>query len=384
MNTFLEIIYLLFFLLYCYLESIFRLVVPVKRKSVKGKIILVTGAGHGIGKEFALEFSRLGGILVLWDINKANNDATADEIREGGGTAYTYVCDVSKLDDIKRVSDQVYRDVGNVDILVNNAGILHGGEILKIKEEDIRRTFDINTMAHFWANNDATADEIREGGGTAYTYVCDVSKLDDIKRVSDQVYRDVGNVDILVNNAGILHGGEILKIKEEDIRRTFDINTMAHFWTLREFLPSMLERNEGHIITVASMAAKSGSAYLVDYSASKFAVFGMTEALSEELHHLHKDGIKTTTVCPMFVDTGLTKYPQGRFGKILSPKEVALEAIDGALKDHVVVMVPRSIQFNVAIGQLFPYRFRRSLKEFMGFGILPQYESSKAPDNKHS
>ncbi|KAL3889585.1 hypothetical protein ACJMK2_001922 [Sinanodonta woodiana] len=304
MNTFLEIIYLLFFLLYCYLESIFRLVVPVKRKSVKGKIILVTGAGHGIGKEFALEFSRLGGILVLWDINKANNDATADEIREGGGTAYTYVCDVSKLDDIKRVSDQVYRDVGNVDILVNNAGILHGGEILKIKEEDIRRTFDINTM--------------------------------------------------------------------------------AHFWTLREFLPSMLERNEGHIITVASMAAKSGSAYLVDYSASKFAVFGMTEALSEELHHLHKDGIKTTTVCPMFVDTGLTKYPQGRFGKILSPKEVALEAIDGALKDHVVVMVPRSIQFNVAIGQLFPYRFRRSLKEFMGFGILPQYESSKAPDNKHS
>ncbi|KAK3584390.1 hypothetical protein CHS0354_001725 [Potamilus streckersoni] len=303
MNTFLELIYLVFFLLYCYLESIFRLVVPVKRKSVKGKIILVTGAGHGIGRELALGFSRLGGILVLWDINKANNDATAEEIREEGGTAYTYVSDVSKLDDIKRVSDQVYRDVGNVDILVNNAGILHGGELLKIKEEDIRRTFDINTM--------------------------------------------------------------------------------AHFWTLREFLPSMLERNEGHIITVASMAGKAGSAYLVDYCASKFAVFGMTEALSEELQHLHKDGIKTTTVCPMFVDTGLTKYPKGRFGKILSPKEVALEAIDGALKDHVVVMVPRSIQVFTIIGVLFPYRFRRRLKEFVGFGILPQYESSKSQDNKH-
>ena len=74
------------------------------------------------------------------------------------------------------------------------------------------------------------AAEIKERGGTATAYMCDVSKIEDIKDVSAKVRREVGDIDILVNNAGILNGGALLELSEKDIRRTMDINIMAHFW----------------------------------------------------------------------------------------------------------------------------------------------------------
>ena len=70
MNPMLGLIYMLFYLIYSYLESFVYLFIPRQKKSVAGKIILVTGAGHGIGRELALQLSRLGARLVLWDVNK--------------------------------------------------------------------------------------------------------------------------------------------------------------------------------------------------------------------------------------------------------------------------------------------------------------------------
>ena len=67
-------------------------------------------------------------------------------------------------------------------------------------------------------------------GESATTYLVDVTKTDDIHKTAEQMRREVGDVDILVNNAGILDGGELLKLKEQHIRRTFEVNTLAHFW----------------------------------------------------------------------------------------------------------------------------------------------------------
>ena len=83
---------------------------------------------------------------------QTNNERVAAEIRERGGTATSYVCDVSKIEDIKDVAGKVRGEVGDVDILVNNAGILNGGALLELSEKDIRRTMDINIMAHFWVS----------------------------------------------------------------------------------------------------------------------------------------------------------------------------------------------------------------------------------------
>nr|KAG5701120.1 hypothetical protein BaRGS_002596 [Batillaria attramentaria] len=139
----------------------------------------------------------------------------------------------------------------------------------------------------------------------------------------------------------------------------------------------MMEKNAGHIVNIASMSAKSGTAFLVDYSSSKFAVYGFTEALNEELKRLGKPGVKTTVVCPMFVNTGLCMFPKDKFGKILEPKEVADVAIDGVLRNEEYVYIPRRLWVDLKIGALLPQRVTKFLKEHGEFGIDPQYQHMK-------
>jgi len=222
-------------------------------------------------------------------------------------------------------------------------------------------------------NNEKVADELRETGTSVTTYVCDVSKLDNIKETAAKVKREVGDVDVLVNNAGILNGGPLLKLSEADIRRTMDINIMAYIWTSREFLQSMMDRNEGHIINVASMSGKGGVAYLTDYSASKFAVTGFTEALADEMRREGCLGINFTTVFPMFVDTGMTKYMRDRFGRMLTPEEVASAVVDGAQRNQPHVFIPSSMGMQLRIAGLFPRKFLRKMIESADLGIDPQY-----------
>lgn len=292
MYLILEIIQTLCYLFYCIVEAVIRIFVPVKKKSLAGKLVLITGAGHGIGRQLALHFHAVGARLVLWDINK------------------------------ERVQNVV--------------------------------------------------SEIQENGGTATSYVCDVSKIDDIKASADKVRREVGDIDVLVNNAGILHGGSILALTEEDIRKTFDINILAYFWTCRQFLPQMINKNSGHIVNVASMAAKRGVAYLTDYAATKHAVEGFTEALMDEMRREGYDGIHFTCVYPMFVDTGMTKFAHDRLSKILGPEEVASAVIDAVQRNQTTCYIPSNLDMFVRIGNLLPRRFIEDPTDLMYRGIDPQ------------
>lgn len=91
--------------------------------------------------------------VTLWHLLQENNDATASQVRELGGKAHSYTCDVSKSADIHSVAQKVRQDVGEVDVLINNAGILYGGALLDMEERHIRRTFEVNTLAHFWVKS---------------------------------------------------------------------------------------------------------------------------------------------------------------------------------------------------------------------------------------
>ncbi|OWF38863.1 estradiol 17-beta-dehydrogenase 11-like [Mizuhopecten yessoensis] len=287
-----------FYMIYFYLEAFVRSVfLRPSPKDVKGDVVLVTGAGHGIGREIALEFGRLGARVVLWDINKSGNDSVAAEIKAAGGEAHPYVCDLCKTDDIKTVAASVKSNVGNVDILVNNAGILYGGEMLKMREEHIRRTFEVNTL--------------------------------------------------------------------------------SHFWTTREFLPAMIKKKKGHIVTTSSMSAKSGTALLVDYSSSKYAAYGFAEAMEEEMDRLGHSYIKFTTVCPMFVSSGLVKATTDVDEKMLTPKEVALATVNGTLMNRAVVTIPDHLAFSLRVAAWFPRKLNLWLKKVGNLGIQPQYTPSK-------
>ncbi|OQR88508.1 short-chain dehydrogenase/reductase family 16C member 6-like isoform X1 [Thraustotheca clavata] len=138
-----------------------------------------------------------------------------------------------------------------------------------------------------------------------HTYVCDVSNPAIVAKVMQDITKQLGEIDVLINNAGIVQGKFLTELSCEDIQRTMNVNTMAHFWTTKAVLPRMMERNSGMIVTVASVMGINGAAKLVDYCTSKFACVGFHESLRLELQHLGKRGIHTLLVCPLGVTTGM-------------------------------------------------------------------------------
>jgi len=131
--------------------AFFGFFVPSRRKDVSREIVLITGAGSGIGRALSLKFANLGSTVILWDINKSASDAVADEINsKSPNKAFSYKCDCSKKEEVYRVAENVKKDVGDVTILVNNAGIVSGNRTLDIPDDKIELTFQINSIAHFW------------------------------------------------------------------------------------------------------------------------------------------------------------------------------------------------------------------------------------------
>lgn len=134
---------------------------------------------------------------------------------------------------------------------------------------------------------------------------CETYKIDITDR--ELVYataKKVGKVDILINNAGIVTGKSILECPDNLMQKTIDVNTTAHFWTIKAFLPEMIKNDSGHIVTVSSMAGLVGVSGMVDYCASKFGAYGIHDSLSMELR-LKKSKVRTTLVCPFYINTGM-------------------------------------------------------------------------------
>ncbi|XP_054446120.1 epidermal retinol dehydrogenase 2-like [Pteronotus mesoamericanus] len=133
------------------LESIIFAFIPKPRKNVAGEIVLITGAGSGIGRLLALKFAHLGAVLVLWDVNKTANEETLRmTLNAGASRVYAYTCDCAQKEEVYRVADEVKKAVGDVSILINNAGIVTGRKFLNCPDELMEKTFDVNFKAHLW------------------------------------------------------------------------------------------------------------------------------------------------------------------------------------------------------------------------------------------
>ncbi|XP_053739122.1 epidermal retinol dehydrogenase 2-like [Synchiropus splendidus] len=298
MNFILETIKVLLLSLWYNLESFIYLFVPMKKKNVVGEIVLITGAGGGIGRLMAQEFAALGTVLVLWDINQEGMKETARLAKQCGASRIHY-------------------------------------------------------------------------------YLCDCSDKNEVYRVADQVKREVGDVSILVNNAGIVTGKKFMDAPDSLIEKTMEVNSMAHFWTYKAFLPAMIANNHGHLVSIASSAGLIGVNGLADYCASKFAAVGFAESVSLELLATGKDGIKTTIVCPYFINTGMfdgcqTKWP--RLLPILDPEYVAKKIIHAVLTDQVFLMMPRSIYLIVALKNILPLKQAVMLGQYLGaFNLMDKF-----------
>uniref|UniRef100_A0A8V0XNY8 Estradiol 17-beta-dehydrogenase 11 n=1 Tax=Gallus gallus TaxID=9031 RepID=A0A8V0XNY8_CHICK len=239
MNPALGLLVFLGTLLYAYAEALVKLLLPAKRKAVRGELVLVTGAARGLGRATAREFARRQSRLVLWDVEA------------------------------------------------------HG-----LKE---------------------TATECEGLGATVHTFVVDCSKREEIYSAAEK--------------------------------------------TTRAFLPTMMKNNHGHIVTVASAAGQFVTSFMVAYCASKFAAVGFHKALTEELSSLGKDGIKTTCLCPVFMNTGFVKNPSTRLGKILEVDEVVKALMEGILTNQKMVFVPPQLSFALLSEMLIPERASNVLKK---------------------
>ncbi|XP_058384721.1 short-chain dehydrogenase/reductase family 16C member 6-like [Diceros bicornis minor] len=151
MNVILDTGILLGRFLYYLLESVVYKIIPKGKKNIVGEIVLITGAGSGLGRLMAIKFASLGANLVLWDINQDGNMETCRLAKEKGDVkVFAYKCDCSNRQEVYRVADEVKKEVGDVTILINNAGVVTGEQFLNTPDHMVERSFLLNVLSHFW------------------------------------------------------------------------------------------------------------------------------------------------------------------------------------------------------------------------------------------
>lgn len=266
----------------------FHLIVPPKQKSLAGKLILVTGAGQNMGRELSLQMAKLGAKLILWDLNEKQNEQTAKMIRDKGGEAFAFTCDISDQEEVSETADQVRREVGHPDYVFNNAG----------------------TYEH----------------------------------------------------------KPFLSHSPQDIKRLVNVNLLGNLWVTREFLGHMIQKNSGHIVSISSILGYIGRNNVVPYCASKFGVKGMTEALAEELRMERRSGICVTAVHPFLISNVDDVKPNLKFPwlfEILEPTDAASRIITGVRRSEEEIFLPEKLKPLMVFSKALPRKLRRLFGDYM-------------------
>jgi all-trans-retinol dehydrogenase (NAD+) len=192
------------------------------------------------------------------------------------------------------------------------------------------------------ALDSVVAELEKSGPEQARGFLCDVSRRAEVYRVAEETMAAAGPVDVLVNNAGVVSGRPLLELPDEKIEATFAVNTLSLFWTSKAFLPKMVERGRGHLVTIASASALVGVAKLSDYAASKWAAMGFDESLRAELRKT-APSLRTTVVCPYYIDTGMFRGVRSRFPRllpILREDDVAARIVRAVQRDERRLILP--------------------------------------------
>jgi NAD(P)-dependent dehydrogenase (short-subunit alcohol dehydrogenase family) len=213
--------------------------------ALHGKVALITGAGgmRGVGRATALKLAQQGVDLALTDVRRQAEDLPPGEVRVG------------------------------------------------------------------WRGLDSVAEEVQALGGRCLTIPCDLGDPTQIQELVQQVLKQLGRIDILVNNARAIIGRDkvpITELAEEVWQHFMAINTTAVFLLTKLVGREMVRQNQGgRIINIASNAAKQASAMGAAYSASKFAVLGLTQASALDLA---SSGITVNAVCPGPINSDRLSY----------------------------------------------------------------------------
>jgi NAD(P)-dependent dehydrogenase (short-subunit alcohol dehydrogenase family) len=153
------------------------------------------------------------------------------------------------------------------------------------------------------AEVEAVAELVRGKGGKAAAVAADVSRSEDVGRMFGEARGAFGAVDILVNGAGVAPSALLAKTSDELWRSAIETNLSGVFYCIREAIGPMAEGGWGRIVSIASIAGKTGYPYIAAYAASKHGVLGLTKCAALEVG---AKGVTVNAVCPGYVDTPMT------------------------------------------------------------------------------
>ncbi|EWG11640.1 MULTISPECIES: 3-ketoacyl-ACP reductase [Cytobacillus] len=172
-------------------------------------------------------------------------------------------------------------------------------------------------------NLEKMADELSQYDVNVSAAAADVADLEAVTHAVEHIKSDLGSVDILINNAGIAKFGGFLELSPAEWESIIQVNLMGVYNVTRAVLPEMIEQKSGDIINIASTAGQKGAPVTSAYSASKFAVLGLTESLMLEVR---KHNIRVSALTPSTVATDLaieTNLTDGNPEKVMQPEDLA-------------------------------------------------------------
>ena len=229
-------------------------------------------------------------------------------------------------------------DLKNKNALITGAGKGIGKSIaLALAKEGV----NIILVARTQDEIDSVAAKVRSLRVKALAITADVADINSVDAAVAKALAEFGTIDILINNAGIAAFGKFLELEPTDWERIIQVNLMGTYYVTRAILPNMIERQTGDIINISSTAGLSGNALTSAYSASKFAVLGLTESLMQEVR---KHNIRVTALTPSTVATDMAKelnLTDGNPDKVMQAEDMA-ELIIAQLKLNRRVFIKNS------------------------------------------
>ncbi|NRD19665.1 3-ketoacyl-ACP reductase [Winogradskyella eckloniae] len=190
----------------------------------------------------------------------------------------------------------------------------------------------------------ATVSELEALGVNATYTAFDVSNYDEVKKNISTLITALGTVDILVNNAGIAAFGSFMDMEVSQWTQIIQTNVMGMYYVTKEVLPHLIDKNEGDIINVSSTAGLTGNATVSAYSASKFAVIGMSQSLMKEVR---KNNIRVCTLTPSTIASdmsiGLGIANENSKDSVLQPEDFAELIVSGLKLPRRAMMANASL-----------------------------------------
>jgi short-subunit dehydrogenase len=232
-----------------------------------------------------------------------------------------------------------------------------------VAEELARRGARLALAARSESALQKVAGRLSANGAETHVIPADVSKEADVKAMVAMAEEVLGGLDVLINNAGLGLSGPVKDIKPEDFRYVLEVNVVAALVASQAALPAMLRRKAGHIVNVGSVASHVATPKLGGYSATKFALKALSDAMRMELRDR---GIRVTLICPGLIKTEFVANVKGQVRGHLPKQpvgapasEVGKATANAIARNQAEVFVPRYYQAMVGANSVAPQFWRQ-------------------------